>query len=197
MNTTTTKHDTREGWLKAAVADLDTQFFAGNGYALPTSLAVSCGFVKGGDKAIGVCFDEKASEDETIEMFICPTQAEPLRVLDILLHEMIHASVGHEAGHRGPFKKLALEFGLSGKMTATVVEPDSDLHRALSLTAERLGEYPHSAMKRAVKKTAHNKWVRYASPNYDDFKVVVNEDRVAEHGAPRDPDGEEMVPVNP
>ena len=52
------RHDTREGWLKAAIVELDKKFFAGNGYTLPTSLTASCGFVRGG-KAIGVCFEEK------------------------------------------------------------------------------------------------------------------------------------------
>ncbi len=44
---------------------------------------------------------------------------DPSRVLDVLLHEMIHAAVP-ESGHRGPFRKLAIRCGLTGKMTATV-----------------------------------------------------------------------------
>ncbi len=44
---------------------------------------------------------------------------DPSRVLDVLLHEMIHAAVP-EAGHRRPFRKLAIRCGLTGKMTATV-----------------------------------------------------------------------------
>ncbi len=47
---------------------------------------------------------------------------DPSRVLDVLLHEMIHA-VCPEAGHRGMFRTLARRVGLTGKMTATVAGP--------------------------------------------------------------------------
>lgn len=43
----------------------------------------------------------------------------PARVLDVLLHEMIHAAAPGD-GHRGRFPKLARRVGLTGKMTATV-----------------------------------------------------------------------------
>lgn len=45
--------------------------------------------------------------------------ANPARVLDVLLHEMIHAARPTD-GHRGDFPKLARRVGLTGKMTATV-----------------------------------------------------------------------------
>ena len=44
---------------------------------------------------------------------------DPARVLDVLLHEMIHAARPTD-GHRGQFPKLAKRVGLTGKMTATV-----------------------------------------------------------------------------
>ena len=44
---------------------------------------------------------------------------EPARVLDVLLHEMIHAACPND-GHRGQFPKLAKRVGLTGRMTATV-----------------------------------------------------------------------------
>ncbi len=47
----------------------------------------------------------------------------PSRVLDVLLHEMIHA-VCPEDGHRRRFPKLAKRCGLNGKMTATVAGPE-------------------------------------------------------------------------
>ena len=47
----------------------------------------------------------------------------PSRVLDVLLHEMIHAAVP-EDGHRGRFRKLAKRCGLTGRMTATVAGPE-------------------------------------------------------------------------
>jgi len=47
---------------------------------------------------------------------------DPTRVLDVLLHEMVHAATPGD-GHRGGFPKLARRVGLTGKMTATVAGP--------------------------------------------------------------------------
>jgi hypothetical protein len=47
----------------------------------------------------------------------------PSRVLDVLLHEMIHAACP-EAGHKGVFRTLAKRAGLAGKMTATNAGPE-------------------------------------------------------------------------
>lgn len=189
-------HTTREGWLLDAVARLDLKFFSENGYDLPEKMAVSCGFPRGVARAIGQCWDPKVCDDGTVQIFICPSIAEPTRVLDILLHEMIHAAVGIEAGHRGPFRKLAKEFGLSGKMTATVAEEGSELHRTLSSMADAIGPYPHAAMQKKAPKRGTNTWIRLRSIEDDTFKVVISPKIMEEHGAPRDPWGHEMVPIN-
>ena len=47
----------------------------------------------------------------------------PSHVLDVLLHEMIHAACPDD-GHRGGFPSLAKRCGLTGKMTATVAGPE-------------------------------------------------------------------------
>jgi len=47
----------------------------------------------------------------------------PLRVLDVLLHEMIHAARPMD-GHRGEFGRLARRAGLKGKLTATIAGPE-------------------------------------------------------------------------
>jgi predicted RNA-binding Zn-ribbon protein involved in translation (DUF1610 family) len=48
---------------------------------------------------------------------------DPSRVLDVLLHEMIHAARPTD-GHKKDFPKLAKRVGLTGKMTATVASPE-------------------------------------------------------------------------
>jgi hypothetical protein len=48
---------------------------------------------------------------------------DPVRVLDVLLHEMIHAARPND-GRRGDFPKLAKRVGLTGRMTATVAGPE-------------------------------------------------------------------------
>lgn len=194
------KHKTRESWLVGGMAALDKAFFKGNGYELP-AVRASVGWPRSkSGNAIGQCWDSKSSADETHEMFICPTQAEPTRVLDILLHEMIHACVGIKEGHKGLFRKLALEFGLEGKMTATVVTPGTPLHLRLCAIAEKLGPYPHAAMLKKVDgrtKTGIRKQLnlRSVTPGLEEYRVTVLTRFIEEFGYPKDPVGVEMEAV--
>lgn len=186
---------TREQWLTRAGIALERKFFKANGYDLPEKIRVSCGFPRGSSKAIGQCWDTVVSADETYEIFICPTQAEPIRVLDILLHELIHASVGIKAGHKGPFRKLAKEFGLEGKMTATAVTAGSELHGRLAAISEKLGDYPHAAMTKKRKPTKLSPWVRFMSEVDPSYKVIVDVRRLDDAGVPNCPWNKPMVVV--
>lgn len=140
------KFTTREEWLMAAARAL-RPLFDEQGAAEYPRFRVSCGWPKGGrGKTIGQAWTPSASGDETAEIFISP-KLESLvgyGVLDTLLHELIHAVVGNEVGHKGPFKKLATAIGLSGKMTATFAEGELET-RLLELAAP-LGPYPHAEL---------------------------------------------------
>jgi hypothetical protein len=59
------------------------------------------------------------SGDDHFEILVSPVIADSMRVAGILAHELIHASVGVEHGHKGPFRQMAKALGLEGKMTAT------------------------------------------------------------------------------
>lgn len=193
MNT----HATREGWLTAAAKQLDKEFFKGRGHKLPEKLRVSCGFAKySSGKAIGQCWDCKVSTDGTYEIFICPTQDEGMRVLDILLHELIHAEVGIDEGHKGQFRVRAKEFGLQGKMTATYVEGGSELHMQLLDIYDGLGPYPHKALTPTPKKKTQQERLVYVSPENDAFRVTAKTPIVEEFGVPKDPWGNDMEPLN-
>ena len=188
-------HTTREGWLQECLLLLKKEFFDKNGYEFPEKWAIAPSFSKNSPKAIGQCWDPKVSADgETHQILICLTQgADLVHVAQIVLHEMIHASVGIKEGHKGMFRKLALEFGMAGKMTATYAEPGSELHEKLELIVEKLGAYPHVVMdpkKKATKKT--NGWVRYRSTTEETYTVQVSPKKVEEFGAPLDPWGEQM-----
>ena len=39
--------------------------------------------------------------------------------MGVLAHELVHATVGNDAGHKKPFEKRATAIGLTGKMTST------------------------------------------------------------------------------
>lgn len=208
---TRTIHTTREGWLIEAMQLLDDKFFKGNGYTLPEKLAISCGFPRGSAKAIGQCWSPKVAKDGTIHIFICPTQGDAMRVLDITLHEMIHAAVGLKEGHKGKFKSLAREFGLEGKLTATFVTPGSELHAKLATINTVLGPYPHDPLQgrkpakegkggdegdgdgEGDESKKRKPWPIYVSKRCPDYKVQIRPALVEEHGAPKDPWGETMV----
>lgn len=91
------------------------------GAPLPDKIRLSVGFTSNGyrGKDIGECWDTKASKDKHFEIFVKPDQDDQIRVAGILVHELVHAAVGIDAGHRLPFKRVAVQLGLEGKMTAT------------------------------------------------------------------------------
>lgn len=140
------KFETREQWLNAAVQALRV-LFDEHGAADYPKLRVSCGFPKGGrGKTIGQAWHPDCSGDETVELFISPAleKLTGFGVVDTLLHELIHAVVGNECGHKGDFRKLAKDIGLSGKMTATFAE--GELEDRLLLLVADLGPYPHAEL---------------------------------------------------
>lgn len=192
------KYPTRENWLDAAVALLSERFFKPEDLELPKNLKVGIGF-SGGEKAIGTCFKGDVTENDTTHIFICPTLGKDVtRVLDVLLHEMIHAALNltnPDHKHGPEFRKVAVGFGLTGKMTATVVEEGSDLDLNLQDLAEELGVYPHSPIILKKQKAAPvvSKWVGFTSIADPKYKVDANIDRVIEHGRPRDYNGDPMI----
>lgn len=164
---------------------------------IPDKVYVSCGFPKGrhgAGQAIGQCWPPKSTVDGTTQMFICPTQDEPVRVLDILLHECVHAGCGNECGHKGEFKRVARELGLEGKLTATFAAPGTPLHENLTGIANDLGPYPHSGMMLVKKVKKESNWIRLKSPNDDEYTLVISKTSIEEKGWPLDPQGEQMIP---
>jgi hypothetical protein len=139
----------REPWLSGAI-DAFRPIFAKHDAKIPTNIRVSCGFPSFGGRSgsrrqrIGECWAKTASKDGSWEILISPTLAEPARVLDVLGHELIHATVGLQEGHRGAFKQLALAIGLTGKMTATVA--GEAFKRSIAPILESLGPYPHAEL---------------------------------------------------
>ena len=143
-------HPTRETYLQAATVHL-APLFTAQGFPLPAvraSVGIPAGGKGGKLKRIGECWDKRASGDGTTEIFVCPSQSDPVQVLAILLHELIHAAVGLECGHKGPFKRVAIALGLEGKMTSTI--PGAQLACDLATLADTLGAYPHAALNTAL-----------------------------------------------
>lgn len=191
------QHVARESWLLAAVAEM-TPWFKEKGHELPP-VKVSIGV--GTRKMLGHCYWGMAAEDKkTRHIFICPRLTDPLRVLDVLLHELCHAALPDEEKHGARFRKLAIsEMGLTGKATATVAEPGSALHDKLAVLSEALGPYPHTGLDpfaRKKKRPPQGGWLKYVSKeNPETYYLRISPKALEAHGAPLDPDGEEMVPA--
>lgn len=125
--------------------------FNDKGFLVP-SCQVSCGFASTGIRAghIGQCWSRKSCSSAINQIFVCPTLEDPVVVLDTLVHEMAHAVDNCENGHGKAFKKIATTIGLVGPMRSASAGPK--LRQVLQNLADRLGPYPHSALKKPSKK---------------------------------------------
>lgn len=133
----------RETWLLQASGLIEVHF-AQAGYTVPKT-KVSVGFPGGGNRRrIGEYWTPLASDDRVGSVFISPTLGDGLFVLGVLVHELVHATVGIEAGHGPKFRKCALKVGLEGKMKSTVSGPQ--LTTKLNEVIALIGPYPHAKL---------------------------------------------------
>src|SRR5262249_21488347 len=95
--------------------------------------AASCG-------AIGECWAPEACSDKHAEVFISPEISNGAKIIDVLAHELVHASVGNKEGHGKVFKKAALAIGLEGPMRATKASPA--FGKWCQALFKRIGPYP-------------------------------------------------------
>ncbi len=93
---------------------------------------------------IGQCFPPTMCRDGVPQIFISPRIADSIDVLGTLLHELVHAAVGCQFGHRKEFSQAARRMGLEGPPTATVV--GKELRPLLQAYVDRGGPYPHAAI---------------------------------------------------
>lgn len=140
---------TREQWLQDSIKALKESVFKDAGIQVP-DVYVSVGFPKGSrgkNKAIGQCHANILSADDKAHIFIHPMLDDSSRVLDVLVHELIHAVDNCEHGHKKEFAQMAKKCGLVGKMTAT--EAGFELGQRLNALVQELGEYPHAKLGEA------------------------------------------------
>lgn len=188
---------TREGWLLTAIERMAVSLFPG--FTRPR-WRVTCGWpkgVRGGKHAVGQCWPRTSSDDSTYEMFISPEIDQPIEILHILAHEMIHAIVGCEEGHKGQFVKLCKAIGLVKPWTATT--PGPELAKTLAIYAVQLGPYPHARLNdvrkrqttRMLKATCPDANCEYLANNGKPYAVRISQ-QTADFGCPTCPCGAEM-----
>jgi SprT-like family len=153
---------TREEWLNAALAELDKLLVSKADCGIPEDCRVSVGFPGGGSarKRIGECWPRARSADKVNEIFINPTLRDPLAMLEVLIHEAIHAIDDCKSGHRAPFKRIASAVGLVGKMTSTTASPE--LRTELMAIVERLPALAHGALDLSARKKQSTRMLKLA-----------------------------------
>lgn len=152
-------YSTREEWLEAAAGQLLA--LLPEGTSLPP-IKLSVGWPKGGSRSHrGQCWGEAHSTDGvTRHVFLSPTLVDPSSVLVVLLHEIIHAVVGAEEGHRGAFMRTARSVGMLPPWTSAI--PSAGLVERVQEVAALLGSYPHVEMlplERKRQSTRMRLWV--------------------------------------
>ena len=140
---------TREAWMLRAIPFLKAMLIAAGAPEFPAPL-VSMSLPSRGAFAktrqrIGECWDKRAAKSgKQSTILISPVLSEPVQILDILTHELIHSALGAGKGHGPEFKKVALAVGLTGPMRSTVAGPE--LKKVLEELAKKLGPFVHDPL---------------------------------------------------
>ena len=191
-------HQNRETWLNVMKQEMRPMFEAA-GAPIPANVRVSVGFPSTGKRGrrIGECWSDKASADGTFEILIRPDQADAMDVAQILAHELIHAAVGLECGHKGPFKRVAVAIGLQGKMTATVAGPK--FVEAVQPFIEKHGDIPHAKLGAQAERSGPKKQTARMIKCVCNCGYTVRMARkwIEEVGAPHCPAHGEMKVITP
>lgn len=133
---------TREEWLSVFVKYMRPVFKTA-GSPLPKKIRISCAFPIRNTKAVGQILAPQQSADGIREIFISPVISKPVPVCVAVIHQLIHAVLPEDAGHRADFRRIAFKLGLSGKMTSPVA--GEKLFAWLeNIIPAFLGPYPHS-----------------------------------------------------
>ena len=181
---------TREEWLNKALDEM-RPWFEEAGDPLPEKIRVSVGWMGGrGRKSstIGQCWRPEQVADGTPAIFIVPTLNDPIRILDVLVHEGVHAA--GKFNHRKEFSTLAKTLGLEKPWTATVAGPE--LKEKLTALAEKLGDFDHAAIKTSAMQRQTTRLLKVVCPD-DGYIARITKKWIDEMGFPTCPCGEEMT----
>jgi hypothetical protein len=138
----------REHWLERLVQGVMPIFREAELEVPPVHISVgfpSKNALGKGSRRIGECWAPTSSPGGIPNIFISPLLVDPVKVAGVTIHELLHAAVGVEAGHKGPFKRGMKKVGLTGKATATDESPEL-VERLKGDILPVLGDYPHAGL---------------------------------------------------
>jgi hypothetical protein len=141
---TSNAHNTRESWLCSATNEL-RPYFEKLGYILPDKIRFAIAFTSGGKKGrSGEVWHPAASADGHYEIIIKADQDDPLTILVVLVHQLIHSILPSTVKHGKEFRDVALRVGLEGAMRDPAPVPL--LQERLCSLAVILGPLPHAKL---------------------------------------------------
>ena len=154
-------HTSREEWLRAATKEL-RKHFEKLGHKLPEKMRFAIAFPSTGKRgrSPGEVWHPENSDDQSYEIIIRADMYDPVEVLSILVHELVHTLLPLNVKHGKEFRKIAHQVGLEGQMRQTV--PTPLLRDHLQSIAKNLGELPHARLRfEGVSDGARKKTARY------------------------------------
>ena len=142
-------HTLRESWLHTALEDHLRDYFTECGLTIPEHVRIGSGWpsrqaLTRKKRRIGEAWSNTCSADKSHEIIISLYVFDPAEVLAILVHELIHVTVGVEHGHKKPFTDGMKAVGLEGKPTCTVA--GGALLARMPAWIKALGPYPHARL---------------------------------------------------
>ena len=160
---------TREEWLTAATEELRPVFDA-VGKPLPANIRMSCGFPSNAKRsgAIGECWADTASADKTFEVLISPVLDDPLRVFDVLVHELCHATAGamnHGVSFQAAAKSVYLVPTGAGAQPWKSTGRSPAFDEAFGGIVLSLGAYPHAKLTLNTRKTQGTRMLKAVCPS--------------------------------
>lgn len=176
----------REEWLGKAV-DLLRPYFTERGYTIPELVKVSCGFGPYAPrKTEGTCFKAANCVDGVKQIYISPELSDSYKVLDVLTHELIHASLEDGDDHKKPFKQACKKLGLEGPAKQAYAGEDLKKHlesflfenhsiAALLVEDAYLPKYPHAKVvfKHEDEKPQTSRMHKLVCPANDDHEIDI------------------------
>jgi hypothetical protein len=132
--------DHRELWLGRAVRQMRS-YVKLHGLTLPPSIVIEVGetSISDGERVLGECYSSFFEPLHVPRIVISNELVDPLRILDVVIHELIHAADDGFSQHGEWFNGWAQALGLVGS-PGTVA--GAALRKKLIPMARMLGPYP-------------------------------------------------------
>lgn len=137
---------TREAWMLRAV-DAMRSWMPPEVSAPLVRISIGWPGGRGSKKNVrGQCWAPGAVADGIPAIFVSPDQDEPITILGIILHEMIHAAGA--AGHRSAFAKIAGPVGFLPPWTSSEHKSPFLADRLAKLYHGTMGAFPHARVNK-------------------------------------------------